>query len=218
MTKRLFSTDKRSEKILSHLRAKGENVSAYISRSVVDETLPVYSDLRTEALYLLDLITDGAKDFKGYKLNVGTGESEISFFTRRAIGRGIRWLKLGHHIKKCDVLKYILNCYHDIYFSDDTDPDILQAQSIGRSDSKNAFFKLKEIDPFYNGDIHNICGIARDVLDHWDKLWDWDGSYDLILSVIYSEKAPKAIDPFVTINILRELENQYILEAIGEEM
>lgn len=57
MAKRLFSTDKRAETILSYLREKEENVSGYISNAVVDETLPVYSQLRVEALYLLDFIT-----------------------------------------------------------------------------------------------------------------------------------------------------------------
>ena len=77
MAKRLFSTDKRAETILAYLRDKDENLSAYISNSVVDETLPVYSQLRVEALYLLDFITDGAKDWTGNKLIIATGEDDM---------------------------------------------------------------------------------------------------------------------------------------------
>lgn len=68
MAKRLFSTDKRAETILAYYRDKDANLSSYISNSVVDETLPVYSELRIEALYLLDFITDGAKDWTGRNL------------------------------------------------------------------------------------------------------------------------------------------------------
>lgn len=93
MAKRLFSTDKRAETILSYLREKEENVSGYISNAVVDETLPVYSQLRVEALYLLDFITDGAKDWTGNKLIIATGEDEIQYHTRSTIGRGVEWLK-----------------------------------------------------------------------------------------------------------------------------
>lgn len=43
--------------------------------------------------------------------------------------------------------------------------------------------KLKEIDSDYN-DFHiGLGSLGRDVLDHWDVLWDWNEAYNLISSV-----------------------------------
>ena len=215
MAKRLFSTDKRSETILAYLRAKDANVSAYISNSVVDETLPVYSQLRVEALYLLDYITDGAKDWTGNKLRITTGEDEVQFYIRQTLGRGVAWLKRGHHIKNGDILRDILGYYNQdslsggISLNDVADTVKMDVQNV-----KDKFMEIGLKTPDYH---NSLGGIASVVLDHWNELWNWDGSYNIIISVIHSENPIEKIDPFTAIRILQLMENQFILEAIDEK-
>ena len=215
MAKRLFSTDKRAETILAYLRDKDENLSAYISNSVVDETLPVYSQLRVEALYLLDFITDGAKDWTGNKLIIATGEDEVQFYVRQTIGRGVAWLKRGHHIKNGNILRDVVGYYNQSSWNGGVTID--EVNENVKADAERAREKLKEIDPNYN-DFHvDLGSLARDVLDHWDELWDWDGAYDIIISVVYCENPLGKIDPFIAIRMLQLMENQFIIEAIGEK-
>ena len=215
MAKRLFSTDKRAETILSYLREKEENVSGYISNAVVDETLPVYSQLRVEALYLLDFITDGAKDWTGNKLIIATGEDEIQYHTRSTIGRCVEWLKRNHHIKNVNVLRDVISHYNTGPWSGGTSMDNLNEYVKGNMEIVRT--KLKEIDSDYN-DFHiGLGSLGRDVLDHWDVLWDWNEAYNLISSVVYCEKPLGNIDPFIAIRLLQMMENQFIVEAIGEK-
>lgn len=215
MAKRLFSTDKRAETILAYLRDKDENLSAYISNSVVDETLPVYSQLRVEALYLLDFITDGAKDWTGNKLIIATGEDEVQFYVRQTIGRGVAWLKRGHHIKNGNILRDVVGYYNQSSWNGGVTMD--EVNENVKADAERAREKLKEIDPNYN-DFHvGLGSLARDVLDHWDELWNWDGAYDIIISVVYCENPLGKIDPFIAIRMLQLMENQFIIEATGEK-
>lgn len=214
MAKRLFSTDKRAEKILAHLRDNDGNLSAYISGAVVDETLPVYSQLRTEALYLLDFITDGAKEWQGNKLIIATGEDEVDFYVRQTLGRGVSWLKRNHHIKNGDVLRSVVGHYHESPWNGGVTMD--EVNENVKADVERIRAKLKEIDPKYN-DFHvGLGSLARDVLDRWDKLWDDDDAYNIIISVIYCENPLGKIDPFYAISMLQRMENQFIIEAIGE--
>lgn len=215
MAKRLFSTDKRAETILAYLRDKDENLSAYISNSVVDETLPVYSQLRVEALYLLDFITDGAKDWTGNKLIIATGEDEVQFYVRQTIGRGVAWLKRGHHIKNGNILRDVVGYYNQSSWNGGVTMD--EVNENVKADAERAREKLKEIDPNYNDFHAGLGSLARDVLDHWDELWDWDGAYDIIISVVYCENPLEKIDPFIAIRMLQLMENQFIIEAIGEK-
>lgn len=215
MAKRLFSTDKRSETILSYLRSKNENISGYISNSVVDETLPVYSKLRIEALYLLDFITDGAKDWTGNKLIIASGEDEVQFYTRQTIGRGVAWLKRGHHLKNGNVLRDVISHYNESSWTGGISMNDLNEQA--KADAEMVIEKLKEIDPEYKDSHIGLGSLASDVLEHWEALWDWDVSYDIIIDVVYQENPLGKIDPFVAIRLLQLMENQFIIEAIGEK-
>lgn len=215
MAKRLFSTDKRSETILAHLRDQDANVSGFISNAVVDETLPVYSQLRVDALYLLDFITDGAKDWTGNKLIIATGEDEVQYHTRSTIGRGIEWLRRNHHIKNVNVLRDVVSYYNNGPWSGGTSMDKLNDYVKGNMETVRT--KLKEIDPNYNDFQVGLGSLGRDVLDHWDELWDWDEAYQLISSVVYCETPLGNIDPFNAIRFLQVMENTFIIEAIGEK-
>lgn len=220
MAKRLFSTDKRAETILSNLRERGENLSGFISAAVVDEVLPVYSQLRIEALYLLDVITDGAKDWTGQKLMIGTenglidSRQDVDFVTRQTIGRGVSWLARNHHIKKVDVLREVVGHYHECSWNGGISLEAVNENV--KAEVIRVREKLKEIDPNYSDFRLGLGSLARDVLDHWDELWDWDDSYNVIMSVVYCENPIGRIEPMKAIQILQWMENQFIIEAIGE--
>ena len=178
MAKRLFSVDKRAETILSNLRERGENLSGFISSAVVDEVLPVYSQLRIEALYLLDVITDGAKDWTGQKLMIGTEtglidyRQDVDFIIRQTIGRGVSWLARNHHIKKDDVLREVVGHYHECSWNGGISLEAVNENV--KVEVIRVREKLKEIDPNYSDVRLGLGSLARDVLDHWDELWDWD--------------------------------------------
>ncbi len=214
MAKRLFSTDKRAETILAHYRDKNVNLSNYISNAVVDETLPVYSQLRIDALYLLDFITDGAKDWTGSKLIIATGEDEILYYTKQTLERGVSWLQRNHHIKKADILRDVVSHYRTSSWNGGIEFDKLNDYVQGMIDK--VIKKLKEIDPKYNNFYVGLGSLARDVLDHWDVLWDWDDAYAIISMTVGLENPIGNIDPFFALRALQVMENQFITEAIGE--
>lgn len=215
MAKRLFSADKRAEKILSHLRDNNENLSAFISAAVIDEVLPVYSQLRVEALYLLDYVIDGAKDWIGSKLIIDIDEDDLEFYTRQTLGRGVAWLGRDHHIKNCDVLKALVAYFEECPWNGGVTIDVDMSEYV-RDNVKRMREKLKEIDSEYRDNRGGLGSLGRDILDHWDKFWDDPDAYDLIHSVVFCENLNKKIDPFTAIQMLQVMENQFIIEAIGE--
>ena len=215
MAKRLFSTDKRAETILAYYRDKEANLSNYISNAVVDETLPVYSQLRIEALYLLDFITDGAKDWTGSKLIIATGEDEVQYYTKQTLGRGVSWLQRNHHIKNCDILRDVISHYNSSSWNGGIAYDKLNNHV--QKMTKIVAQKIKEIDPNYNDFYVGLGSLARDVLDHWDSLWDWDEAYTILSMTVGLEVPLGTIDPFFALRALQVMENQFITEAIGEK-
>lgn len=207
MAKIIFSTDKRAERILQSMR--NENVCDYINNAVLDEALPLFSELRIYALHLLDLITVDTKDRDGNKL---IGEDEIEIYTRQILSQGIGWLGHNHHIKRCDILSDIITHFNlgpwtGGVIMEDVNQNVRQEVDIVRN-------KLKDINHKYN-DFHvGLGSMGRDVLEHWEHLWNWDNSYDLIMSVVTCENSLKKIDPFLAIKLLRAMEDQFIIENI----
>ena len=86
-----------------------------------------------------------------------------------------------------------------------------------KADAEMVIEKLKEIDPEYKDSHIGLGSLASDVLEHWEALWDWDVSYDIIIDVVYQEYPLGKIDPFIAIRLLQLMENQFIIEAIGEK-
>ena len=217
MSKRLFSTDKRAEAILSYLREHGVNLSAYISNSIIDETLPVYSsELRVNTAYLLDYVVDGAKDWSGNKLILSPDENELAFKCCQTLGRGVEWLRRGHHIKNCSILKEIVAFYPESPMAGGREVEELNINV--QDDVKRVQTLLKEADPDYYHFNPGLGSLARDVLERWDHIWDEDDAYRIIIDLIYCDKPIGKIDPFKVIQILQQIENQFIIEAIGEKM
>ncbi len=215
MAKRLLSTNNRAEAILDFLKKNNTNISEYICASVLDEYLPVYSSLRVDALYLLDYVINGAKEWRGNKLLTENDENEKIYIIRQTLGRSISWLKRAHKIKKCSVIRDIVLCFCVSELSGGVVLKDLNDNVIKEID--NIKTKLRDIDDDYNGNYIGLGDLALNVLDHWDKLWDCDTAYDVIISVIYCENFKIKIDPFDAIKFTQNVENQFILEAVGEK-
>ncbi|HCB92246.1 MAG TPA: hypothetical protein DEP57_00290 [Selenomonas sp.] len=215
MPKRLLSTDKRAEAILDHMKKNNANISGYICSAVIDEYLPVYSTLRIEALYLLDYVIDGAKDWKGNKLIVGSDEDEKNYIIRQTLGRSISWLKENHKIKKCNVIRDIVLCFFESELCGG-----VQLKNLNDNVKKNiddVKIKLKEIDGDYSESYIGLGNLSLEILDRWDKLWECDTAYDVLISVVYCENMKYKIDPLDAIKMVQNIENEFIIEAIGEK-
>ena len=50
-----------------------------------------------------------------------------------------------------------------------------------KADAEMVIEKLKEIDPEYKDSHIGLGSLASDVLEHWEALWYWDISYDIII-------------------------------------
>ncbi len=213
MSKRLLSTDKRTEAILDYIKKNNANISSYVCGSVLDEFLPVYSSLRIEALYLLDYVIDGAREWKGNKLVFGADDDEKDYIIRQTLGRSVYWLKRNHKIKKSGVIRDIV-----LYFCESELSGGVTLKELNDNEKKYIDAikgKLKEIDSDYN--YIGLGGLALEILDRWDEFWEYDAAYDVIISVIYREKMKFGIEPMVVIKLVQNIENQFIIEAIGEK-
>lgn len=226
MGKRLISTNSRVETILKGL-PEGTNISAFVNGSVLDEYLPVYSQLRTESLYLLDIITDGAKEWTGNKLNINGStdpRNNIDFYTKQTLERGIEWLKHGHHIKNPAVLKEAMS----YYVSGDSGTSLSTQNEYVQSRYKEAANLIKKKDPDYSSFHVSIRNDADDILDHWkDKkadehtiingMWDEDVSYEVLAVCAQNGNLAMPIPPLECIRMLQKMETQFIIESIGEK-
>lgn len=219
MSKRLFSLDKRVETILDKLRANGENVSAYVNASILDEALPVYSQLRVEALYLLDVITDGARNWTGPKLLIATENGYMDakcnpqFVAKQALGRGLTWLST-HHIRDVGVLEEIYA--HYCACEEDGGVSSEEVNDYVRLEIERVTSKLREIDSAYSHDGATVNQIVRTVLSNWNAMWDYADSYGIFDSLVQYDSFPKSLEPLKVVQLLQWMENQFIVEAINE--
>lgn len=149
------------------------------------------------------------------ELIIATGEDEIQYYTKRTLSRGVSWLQRNHHIKNCNILRDVISHYNSSSWNGGIAFDKLNNHV--QKMTKIVAQKIKEIDPNYNDFYIALGKLARDVLDHWDSLWDWDEAY-AILSMTMSLEVPLGtIDPFFAFRALQGMENQFIIEAIGEK-
>lgn len=216
MGKRLITANARSETILQHL-PDGHNISSYVNAAILDEALPGYSQLRTEALWLLDVITDGAKEWSGNKLIInGSSDPRKSLpeHINATLGRGICWLRDGHHIKDPQILLNVIDKYETsghLFCKDEAEHNrYVQEQMAGIRAI------LKSIDPDYTDTSYGLGSLAKDVLRHWDILWDQEEGYNTLISCVYCENVKREIDPMFAISALQGMESRYIIEAIGD--
>lgn len=214
MGKRLITTNNRAELIIRNLKNAG--ISTFVNTAIIDATIPIYSQyLRKECLWLIDVVTDGAQDWRGNKLQDCEYDprNNITDHVRSVLGRGVTWLK-KHHIKDESVLRHIIKHYacKPIYCNDGHNYNNYVCDQI-----KNMIDKIKSIDTNYKRpDTKAIGVIACDVINHWSNLWDDNASYDILISCILLENIKESIEPMDAIHILQNFESQFILEYLSE--
>ena len=214
---KLVSVKKRSATIVKNLQ-DGTNVSAFINKAIQNEILPTYSQLRTEALYLLDLIADGDKKWTDSRLimfgNTDSQES-IPLNTQQILSRGIEWLMRGHQIQNPAILYDIIFHYHSTSWNGGIKDTELNENVVNTMKEMRKI--IKEINSSYNDFGNGLGSLARDVLDNWDNLWDREEAYNILQCCVLHENIAVPIEPMYAIEMLKHMETQFIIEAIGEE-
>ncbi len=204
MAKRLFSSSPRAEVILADLRARDENVSGWISKGVVDATIPLFTPLRHDALHLLDLEAGLADEWDSTRRIDTIGQDEL----RRkeiynALKNGICWLST-HPIDKCTVLEKIFKNY--------------DLASITVNDALN---KAKEI---FTAQMHPVLQkkladltsgeIVQDILQSWDLYWNEEATYLFLAAYIENVEASQTFEILQLVKLLQEIEVTYIMRFI----
>lgn len=204
MAKRLFSSSPRAEVILADLRARDENVSGWISKGVVDATIPLFTPLRHDALHLLDLEAGLADEWDSTRRIDTIGQDEL----RRkeiynALRNGLYWLST-HPIDKCTVLEKIFKDY--------------DLASITVNDALN---KAKEI---FTAQMHPVLQkrladltsgeIVQDILQSWDLYWNEEATYLFLAAYIENVEASQPFEILQLVKLLQEIEVTYIMRLI----
>lgn len=211
MSKHLISLNPRADKIVEYVKENNISTSNFANDSFVNNLLPIYSStLRVEALYLLDIAVDGAKNWSGNKLLVPSenGFEDVAiadpqFVVMQALGRSVKWLQ-SHHIKNKASLNSILSYFFISEISGGT--SLEECNEYVKIIVKNVRKKIKEIDNRYNDVFVGLGQLANDVLTRWDFLWDEDISYELISTVIYCENRNKNIPILEAIGMIKRIE------------
>ena len=217
MTKKLFSIHKRANTLLEYAKEQKINVSAFVSDAIVDEILPVYSNLRVEALYLLDLLGEDEKSFIGTKLknnDISNSFLDLDYTIRQSLSRGVMWLMRGHRIRNKGVLEQIISRFHVNTANGGIENERLNSHVLNLKHEMEK--KIKEIDPSYQGFNDSLGGIAQEVLRRWNQLWDEEIAYQILSACILCENLISRIEVMEAIAILQIIENQFILEVLNE--
>ena len=210
MGKKMFNASDRAESVLKYYKDAGVNLSALTSEAIVNYELPQYGVLHTEALYLLDTITNGLQDWRGPGGSRAIPE-EPSEASARAVRRAVSWLR-NNHIRDCSVLKIII--HH--YASSATGVKIEELSPRDRDRWIDFEKKLKKSGNDSTG-IHICLGCAGiDMLNSWGSIWDDSETYEMLINIVYLERLEIPFDPFEAIAIMRMLEQTYVTEQIKE--
>lgn len=210
MGKRLVSTNGRAETIVG--LENPDNISAFFNDAVTDSIMPAYSDrLRVECLYLLDLVTDGAKNWKGNRMIYLDGTREIDVVKRQTIGRSITWLSEGHHIKDNTVLRNAVAPFCKESIPDERINNYVKSEiELVRNKLIAANVEVESTD---------LHGVVDKVLNHWDLMWDYSEAYSVIGSSVYLTKRKlDDLDALTIIRLVQSMEYQYVKECMNERL
>lgn len=208
-----FNIDERSKSLLNELKKGKGNPSSILCDSLINAFLPEFDQkLYLDALFLLDQITNNAKDWNGAKLILPPTEDKPIYYIRQALGRGIEWLKDGHHIQDADLLKDMLHFFYESPLDGGVKMEDLNSYTKSLLDQ--IYDELNLIDPTHHYTYSGLGSAGKDILRNWDKLWDIDLSYEVLMSIVYSEYLSYDIDFLTVLIFLKNLENQYIYELI----
>lgn len=208
-----FNIDERSKSLLKELKKGKGNPSSIICESLINAFMPEFDQkLYLDALFLLDQITNNAKEWTGAKLILPPTEDKPTYYIRQALGRGIEWLKDGHHIQDPDLLNDILHFFCE--FPLDGGVKMEELNLYTKSLLERLYDQLNMIDPSHRYTYSGLGSAGKDILRNWDNLWDIDLSYEVLMSIVYSEHLLYDVDFLTALIFLKNLENQYIFELI----
>lgn len=201
MAKRLFSSSPRAEVILADLRARDENVSGWISKGVVDATIPLFTPLRHDALHLLDLEAGLADEWDSTRRIDTVGEEGLrQEEVNNALRNGLYWLST-HPIDKCTVIEKIFKHY-----------------DLASITVKDALNKAKEIfiaqmHPVLQKKLADLTSreIIQDILQSWDVYWKEEATYTFMASYIENVEASQPFEILQLVKLLQEIEITYIM-------
>lgn len=206
MSKKMINMNERAETVLAFCKNGGGNLSALVSDSVTNYVLPQYGSLHTEALYLLDTISNDLRDWRG------PGGSRIvpdepSAAACAAVRRAVSWLR-GNHVRNASVIRLILSHYDTSEksgtYTGDDDAMLSRiatyALRLGMNDSDNVRLGI----------------LVKALLDSWESVWDDPDVYEILIRFIYLEEPSVPFEPFEALDIMRMIEQTYIMEQITE--
>lgn len=212
-----------TERVAAILKACPEDVdkAAFINEQVVNSMLPQYSRLRAEGLYLIDAMANGCKNwYTTFPDGTRTPtyaergvEEDPMFAAWEAVERSVSWLK-EHHIKDPSILSYIISHYKLGPWEDGIMLDSLNDWT--RENLEYVRGLLKKIDPAYVDYHIGVGQLGRDILEHWDVLWNVDEVYDALHTIAFCENVKKPFEPLEALEILKAVEETYISEIIEQ--
>lgn len=200
MANRLFKTEPQADVLINEkTKNKSTTVAEICNNGIYKGYLPYYSmTLSTEAKFILK------KD--------DISQWEI----KQSLSRGVEWLE-DYHIKKPDVLKYILSHFDSYIF------DGPEFREDVRSDTvvalmRDAYFRLKALCP--NEHIYETIdpvALANQILSCWNHVYDEKIMYKMIACAIFVNKNSRDFSRGEAVDILKEIENEVILEHISQD-
>ncbi len=212
MARRIFNTSSRAETILGYFKdmAESRKMSAFISDAITSYILPQYGTLHTEALYLLDTISNELQDWKG------PGGARIvpevpEAVACTAVRRAVSWLR-GNHLKNDSAIKAILSHYDTsggkAYTFDDQG-------MISRVAAYAFKLGLSARDTTEAPDV-DLGALVKAIVSAWNSVWDDPDAYEILIRYIYLAEPSVPFDPFEAIEIMRMMEQTFILEKMSD--
>ena len=200
MANRLFKTEPEVDMYINEkTKNKSATVAQICNNGIYYGYLPQFSTvLRTEAHALLQL--------------ENIGQQEI----RQSLHRGVDWLG-DYHIKKPDVLQYILSHYTGAIF-DKLDKREDNRANVTMEIMRDAYYRLKELcpeEPIY--ETIDPVSLSEQILSCWSKVYDEKIMYKVISLAVYLSENSRDFSRGEAVDILKEIESEVIREHISQE-
>ena len=200
MANRLFKTEPQVDMYINEkTKNKSATVAQICNNGIYYGYLPQFSMvLKTEAHALLQM--------------ENVGQQEI----RQSLYRGVDWLG-DYHIKKSDILQYILSHYTGTIF------DRPEMREDNRANAtmeimRDAYYRLKDLcpeEPIY--ETIDPVSLSEQILSCWSKVYDEKIMYKVISLAIYLSENSREFSRGEAVDILKEIENEVIREHISQE-
>lgn len=202
MANRLFKTEPEADVIINEkTKNKSATVAEICNNGIYRGYMPYYAmTLNTEASFILQ--------------NEDINQWEI----KQSISRGVEWLQ-DYHIKKSDVLKYILSHFNNVIHNQ---PECEVREDV-RSHSvialmKDSYSRLKELCP--NENLYETIDpvmLSNQILSCWNYVYDEKIMYKMIACAIFVKDNDRNFSRSEAVDILKEIENEVIREHISQE-